>query len=215
MRSEAHWPHVRGVSLTAHPQASSPRSITLTQLPSSSTCLSIGVTVGILPTLRHSKSYRGLIFQKKTTPHKLIAMTGVPMGWTEVGLAVVFWNQWVIVPTRLTLPLSRLINCHRTTYIQTFCHFCQHHFWLVRRGEIQHWPKWANASNSWAIASLAWHHQFRRIERYLEKRYSSNWVVRLRLVPWERKHQWFVCGFCQKINWKLSITTRPERVIAR
>ena len=54
-----------------HSQASFPRSITLPQLPSSST-LSIGVTVGILPSLRLSFSYRGL------PPHKLIAMPGVP-----------------------------------------------------------------------------------------------------------------------------------------
>ncbi|MEO2014302.1 MAG: hypothetical protein ABGZ53_07990, partial [Fuerstiella sp.] len=48
---------------------------------------SIGVTVGILPTLRSSFSYRGL------TPHKSYAMTGVPKKCTRVAVGAEFSSE--------------------------------------------------------------------------------------------------------------------------
>ena len=69
-------PHRPGIEFLSVPSqlgdaASSPRSVTLPQLQASRT-LSIGVTVGILHTLRPSFSYKGL------APYKSTVMPGVP-----------------------------------------------------------------------------------------------------------------------------------------
>jgi len=68
-----HRPCIKFLSVTSQfwDVASFPRPVAPTQLQVSST-LTIGVTVGILPTLSLSFSYRGL------SPHRLIAMPGVP-----------------------------------------------------------------------------------------------------------------------------------------
>ena len=54
---------------TAHSQASSPRSIALSQLPSASV-YSMGVTVGILPSLKSTSSDRGV------APHEFSMVPG-------------------------------------------------------------------------------------------------------------------------------------------
>ena len=63
--------------LRTRSQASLPRSVTLAQLPSSSTCLST-VVIWYTEFLKVPVSYRGL------SPHNIPPMPGAPMRWTEV-----------------------------------------------------------------------------------------------------------------------------------
>ena len=85
------------VASPTHSQASSPRLVALPQLPSPRT-LSIGVTFGILPSLRFPFSYRGL------APHKFTPMSGVPIRRPHVGQPA--------IRRRLTARGKTLAKCH-------------------------------------------------------------------------------------------------------